>query len=1168
LFVGQTIDGRFKVLSKLGSGGFATVYLAQQIPFDRLVALKLLKPEIADADAMSRFLREAKILCSLSQRNLPAFYGYGKWNDMAYIATEYLKGQSLYQYLDRRAGALELSVAINLIRQLLDALQCAHANGIIHRDITPGNVMLIESCVSDDDLNAVMNKDNSGQQDLLVKLIDFGVAKYSHPIAGQQLTEAGTTVGTALYMSPEQSKGQKLDERGDIYSVGCLFFFCLTGQNPFSGEHPAAIMRQHVRDPLPRLTAYDTKIGAELVSGVQAILDKATAKNAKQRYATAQEFDQDLAALAEGRFRCSGDLFAFQGTTDNFSTRAQTKKQNRLALLVCAVGALILFGIGTVGFFVHPKPRFLPKAEPSVAATEAGHRLEVLIRNGPPEKALPIAQEMVEKYPCGISYRLRGRCYFSLSDKRAIADLEEAALLAPGDVELELFDTYMTFRLFEKALKLCNAQLEIHPGASPWLHKRAMAEIALGRVSDAIQDGKQALLLVSARSDRNVNILLINTMLAGLYARSDAPEDAMLSLRKAERLIDQSPTIGMQLKTSSYRSFAEISLNLKDYRAALKYAQRAQALFPLPNDDAAWVARNANCQTLALALLSNGKYKEAHDVECKSMNELLKQPDSATARSLIGSSALHYASLSLTLGRSNEARDVLEVAIGRLKGGASEAGQCRDLMLTLRDCYRVQCQIAREVLLTGALVKFDQANGIADKETMDDYMAWAEAERLALNWQSTLAILNEAQSFAIKKSSKRDKELLIYCLSESGLMYQRLNDTRKARTLFEQAMELIGNDFGSDVALNCRLSYATLLYRHHDDKQAASLLLTLLEHCRQQTDLRTRNQWLQRIASTYRDCGSFDEAIALYKEVSPRYADESLYNEWASAEFSRGEPSLAQSILKKGSSSQSPLTPGLHSVNVCLQAELESEMHNFLQAHKLANSIKSLAEDQAAGSKTIANRLALTQAWIFLREGKRSDGLHSIGNETWNSSDSDYNLRLWLNDGNVIAYLLAADSFDQARPLIERRLKSFTNKNALFYDQATNLLAALSSIDLNKGQYKQAEHLALQACTEIESRSYRQGSYAGSETNYAWALLIAAESELRLKNMSEAYERFDKAMRILARYPVLRGWRCKEYCDSYIESLKAHIPGSAERLHQAQALYSKIRFSRGLHGDQ
>src|SRR5919197_497323 len=215
-------DGRYRILRKLGSGGMANVYLAEDQELGRRVAIKILNDRHANDDQfVERFRREAKNAAGLSHPNIVSIYDRGEAEGTYYIAMEFLDGRSLKELIVSR-GPAPISVAIDYTRQILGALRFAHRHGIVHRDIKPHNVLV----------------DPEGR----LKVTDFGIAR-----AGEsQMTEDGSIVGTAQYLSPEQARGAPVDQTSDLYSVGVVLYELLTGVVPFTGDTPVEIAMKHL----------------------------------------------------------------------------------------------------------------------------------------------------------------------------------------------------------------------------------------------------------------------------------------------------------------------------------------------------------------------------------------------------------------------------------------------------------------------------------------------------------------------------------------------------------------------------------------------------------------------------------------------------------------------------------------------------------------------------------------------------------------------------------------------------------------------------------------------------------------------------------------------------------------------------------------------------------
>jgi eukaryotic-like serine/threonine-protein kinase len=268
----EVFDGRYLVLRKLGTGGMATVYLAEDQELGRRVAIKTLDDRHAqDEQFVERFRREAKSAAVLSHPNIVAVYDRGQSDGTYYIAMEYLEGKTLKELLVSR-GATPVRVAVDYTRQILAALEYAHRNGIVHRDIKPHNIVVAP--------------------DGRIKVMDFGIARSG----SSQVTEAGSIIGTAQYLSPEQARGLPAGPSADLYSTGIVLYEMLTGSVPFSGDTPLEVAMQHLSAVPERPSAKRPEIPHEL----DAIVLRALAKHTDARYRSARDMDADLARFAQG----------------------------------------------------------------------------------------------------------------------------------------------------------------------------------------------------------------------------------------------------------------------------------------------------------------------------------------------------------------------------------------------------------------------------------------------------------------------------------------------------------------------------------------------------------------------------------------------------------------------------------------------------------------------------------------------------------------------------------------------------------------------------------------------------------------------------------------------------------------------------------------------------
>jgi TolB-like protein/Tfp pilus assembly protein PilF/predicted Ser/Thr protein kinase len=266
--IGDTIS-HYKILKRIGSGGMGEVYLAEDTKLNRKVALKFLPVQLAsDEEFTERFTREAQAAAALNHPNIITVYEVSEYENRPFIAMEYVEGESLKDLIAREE--LSIGEALDVALQISDGLAVAHQTGIVHRDIKPQNIL--------------MGKDGR------VRICDFGLAKAKMDVT---LTQAGSTLGTIAYMSPEQAQGKEVGRRSDIFSFGVVLYEMMAGQLPFKGEHEAAVIHSIVNDTPEPLARYKS----DVPEGLQKIVSKAMEKNLKTRYQHVDELGADLRRL-------------------------------------------------------------------------------------------------------------------------------------------------------------------------------------------------------------------------------------------------------------------------------------------------------------------------------------------------------------------------------------------------------------------------------------------------------------------------------------------------------------------------------------------------------------------------------------------------------------------------------------------------------------------------------------------------------------------------------------------------------------------------------------------------------------------------------------------------------------------------------------------------------
>ncbi len=336
---GALLDGKYEILKLLGTGGFGSVYQAHHIGTDKIVALKVLHPNLAiDSDALNRFQREARIISTLRHDNILEVYAFGSTSDgIFYMSTEFVDGRSLAEILAEH-GPFNSKDALPILEQICKGMQYAHDNNVLHRDLKPANVII----VTDKTTGA-----------MTAKIVDFGLARLTGDRAGQVLTQTGEVIGDPNYMSPEQCQGRPLDARSDIYSFGCLMYAVFTGRPPFLSDTPvASLFKQISEQPKP----FAAERG--LPRSVESITLTALAKEPQKRYEsfnllreTLQDFVTDPHLDVAAPHTLPGSAGAINWA-----------RQNALVTAALA-GALVLIA-GAAWFYLRPPAA--PKQSPAV----------------------------------------------------------------------------------------------------------------------------------------------------------------------------------------------------------------------------------------------------------------------------------------------------------------------------------------------------------------------------------------------------------------------------------------------------------------------------------------------------------------------------------------------------------------------------------------------------------------------------------------------------------------------------------------------------------------------------------------------------------------------------------------------------------------------------------
>jgi eukaryotic-like serine/threonine-protein kinase len=351
---GRTL-GDFQLIRRLGQGGMGHVYLARQLSLKRQVAVKILRTDLAaNVTALQRFQQEAEAVARITHANIVQVYSIDQDDGLHYMALEYVEGRNLRDFINRK-GPPDLAVALTIMRQVAAALQRASELGFVHRDIKPENILLTKR----------------GE----VKVADFGLSRCFDSEQPLNITQSGVTMGTPLYMSPEQVQGHAVDPRSDIYSFGITCYHMLAGEPPFKGQTPFEVALQHVQNEALPLT----EIRPDLPADLCAVVHKMMAKKPEHRYQTGREVLRDLnrlkdslATTAQPAIAASGAMhqatrsnaFAISGNNGALAPPAAARSSWRR----WALGVAALLCAGSVGAALHWKTA--PSGQPKLVETE------------------------------------------------------------------------------------------------------------------------------------------------------------------------------------------------------------------------------------------------------------------------------------------------------------------------------------------------------------------------------------------------------------------------------------------------------------------------------------------------------------------------------------------------------------------------------------------------------------------------------------------------------------------------------------------------------------------------------------------------------------------------------------------------------------------------------
>jgi eukaryotic-like serine/threonine-protein kinase len=353
------VDGRYRIIGRIGSGGMADVYSAEDTQLGRQIALKLLYRRFAEDDNfVERFRREASAAAGLQHPNVVQVFDRGEWDGTYYIAMEFLHGRNLKQVV-RDHGALDPTLAADLVLQILKAARFAHRRGIVHRDIKPHNVIV----------------DDEGR----AKVTDFGIAR----AGASDMTETGSIMGTAQYLSPEQAQGLPVDARSDLYAIGVVLYELLTGRPPFDAESPVTIALKQVSEtPLP-----PRELNPAVPPAIEAVTMRALRKDPAERF---QDADEMIAALESAL--AGGYVESVAEDPVEALEEADRRNWRRIAIIALVLLALAALAIGAWLLLTPEKTRV-----PDVVGERSGTAAQILQNRGFEVDVVPIQSDTVEE---------------------------------------------------------------------------------------------------------------------------------------------------------------------------------------------------------------------------------------------------------------------------------------------------------------------------------------------------------------------------------------------------------------------------------------------------------------------------------------------------------------------------------------------------------------------------------------------------------------------------------------------------------------------------------------------------------------------------------------------------------------------------------------------------
>jgi serine/threonine protein kinase len=463
--IGDVLDSKFRITDVLGSGGMGCVYLAEHTSIKRPVALKLLHPEVEGIDEVSlRFEREAFAIGRVDHPNCVNVSDFGRLEDgTLYMVLEVLDGASLYELLVRERR-IHWTRALHIARHVLSALACAHEAGIVHRDVKPENVILVEQ---------------DGDEDF-AKILDFGIAKLfdgaNLPSGDPRLTQLGVTIGTPTYIAPEQAFGQPIDARADLYSLSVMLFEMIAGEPPFDSEEVVALLSMHASAEVPKLREMAPDV--RVPKSVEALIRQGLEKMKEDRPESAEEYIERIDAILEQEATSPSEFLEGESglreipsivagrMRESLAPVARVVKRKKTPTQLVATALMFLALIGVFVFAFGSKgPDYLPTRSrlplvPAKHGPEAEAAAELLAQGRPNDAAAYLNQHKKEVREEPYAQMVLGHAHASAQrNMLALKAYEKAIALEPKLAKDELMRTNLALMLDKKAPGVVDAAL-------------------------------------------------------------------------------------------------------------------------------------------------------------------------------------------------------------------------------------------------------------------------------------------------------------------------------------------------------------------------------------------------------------------------------------------------------------------------------------------------------------------------------------------------------------------------------------------------------------------------------------------------------------------------------------------------------------------------------------